>query len=97
MASSELDEDGIAPQDDPNRIVVREEEFVKLARTPAIRAALRDSRLQRILLRIDGAEDREGTLRRAMNNPEFRSFINDMLLTMGMARKLPNGEVEFIK
>jgi hypothetical protein len=50
---------------------------------PEVRRFLRDERLQDILHSIDGADDREATLARYLESPEFQEFSNMLLTKIG--------------
>lgn len=60
--------------------VLERSPFEAFAARPEIVAALGDPRLQKIISRIDGAEDREAELVNEMElNEDFRAFVEQML------------------
>jgi len=85
-----------ADPDDPNRFVVPELSHMKLAKHAKVLAALRDPKLQKILLEVDMADDREVALEKKLKIPRFRDFMDMCLLGVGLARNRDDGNVEFV-
>lgn len=63
----------------------------------ALRAALRDSRLRTVLACIDSSQDRPRALAkaRAQWGAPFQTFLDDMLIAVGSARRRIDGILEF--
>ncbi|RYG43501.1 hypothetical protein EON68_00310 [archaeon] len=63
--------------------------LMQLRSNDDVMRAVRDKRLQRLLLEIDGAPDRAAALERvtAREAPHFQEFIDAMLLAAGVARR----------
>ncbi len=85
----------ILEADNPNRIVVTEEQHAAVRRSEALRKMLTSGRLERCIRHIDGSTDRAAALERARLNPEFAAFLDQLLVDIGMARRRPDGGVEF--
>lgn len=71
-----------APADDPTGFSLTTTELEQLAYNDEIRKTLGDKRLQDVLLKVDGAANREQALQQAMDNPDFRDFADKMLHVM---------------
>ncbi|KAG5176976.1 hypothetical protein JKP88DRAFT_227291 [Tribonema minus] len=61
-----------------------------------LRAALRDPKLQTLILQIDGARNREAELRFHRTNPEFSALMDRILLEMGLLNRSADGNLEFV-
>ena len=85
----------ILEADNPNRIVVTEEQHAAVRRSEALRKMLTSGRLERCIRHIDGSTDRAAALERARLNPEFAAFLDQLLVDIGMARRRQDGCVEF--
>lgn len=91
-----LREDGTLQQyDDPNRVIVSDEEHNAIRNSRLLRQLIRNKRLQRCIVHVDGAEDRAAALERAMLNPDLRQLVDEALLLIGKAEKAPDGSVFF--
>lgn len=84
-----------ADPDDPNRFIVEERLHSKLGKDAEVLAALRDPKLQRLLLDIDKSSDREGQLEAKLRLNRFREFADMCLLKTDLAKKREDGSVEF--
>eukprot|EP01138_Halocafeteria_seosinensis_P008517 gb/GECG01008705.1/.p1 GENE.gb/GECG01008705.1/~~gb/GECG01008705.1/.p1 ORF type:complete len:178 (+),score=36.62 gb/GECG01008705.1/:1-534(+) len=90
------DEDDEEDIYDDTKIRLKQEHYDKLKEDKSVRAALRDPRLQEIIISIDTAEDRVDALQRARKaNPHLREFIDKMLDCLGMIEWDSNGHAFF--
>jgi len=96
MSGPSFRPDGVlVDPDDPNRVIVTDEEHLAVRRSPTIRKMLASARLRRCVGFIDGSDNRAAALERAMLNPELRALVDEVLLATGKARRRPDGSVEF--
>lgn len=60
--------------------------------------AVRDPKLQRVLLAIDGSQDPAKVLQHAKDTegPRFAQFLDELLVTMGAAERCEGGGVQFV-
>jgi hypothetical protein len=82
----------------PDPVLVSPAQFARLDADPAIRAALRDPRLQRVIREVDGAPDRAAALAaaRAREGRHLADFIDRVLIAIGACERLEDGSVQFI-
>jgi zinc finger HIT domain-containing protein 3 len=73
-----------------------EEQKGKLEQLDWAKAALRDPKLQALMIKIDEAPDREAELRFHRSNPEFGAFMDRMLQELGLLGRTADGELEFV-
>eukprot|EP00878_Enallax_costatus_P005704 GHUV01005981.1.p1 GENE.GHUV01005981.1~~GHUV01005981.1.p1 ORF type:complete len:180 (+),score=37.87 GHUV01005981.1:185-724(+) len=71
-----------APAEDPAGFTLTTTELERLAYNEDVRTTLKDTRLQQLLLKIDGAANREQALKQALELPQFREFADTMLSIM---------------
>jgi hypothetical protein len=80
--------------DDEEGVRVPPERLARLGADAALRAALRDSRLQAVLRSVDAAPDRAAALAEARraHGPRLGALLDDMLVAVGAAERLAPGE-----
>jgi hypothetical protein len=86
-ANGELDNESLkkeavtesCPKREDSQRILTEAEKNKLKCSDALINQLKSKRLVDELLRIDTADDRQGELKKARNNPELESFMNLLL------------------
>lgn len=72
-----------ARRDDPSGFAVTVSQLRRLADDRSVALTLQDARLQELLLRIDGAPDRERALEAALEQEPFRRFADSVLAALG--------------
>eukprot|EP00753_Platysulcus_tardus_P003246 PLAT1233.1.p2 GENE.PLAT1233.1~~PLAT1233.1.p2 ORF type:complete len:172 (-),score=59.50 PLAT1233.1:19-534(-) len=76
------------PDDDEEDWRLSSEQIAAVAGDAMLASALRDSRLQKLIRSIDGAEDRAAALQAALVRDErFEALLHALLLRMGLREK----------
>ena len=79
-------------EEEGDRYVVTDEQYGRLRADEALRAALRDERLQAVLVAIDSAPDRRAELRKRLDSDSwFARFADDALIAAGVCRRGADG------
>jgi len=84
--------------DDPDFMTLPDEAIMKITTNEKLLNMLRDRRLQDVIRAIDGAPDRRRALEQARGRwgADFQAFLDEMLVTVGVCTRRPDGTVEFV-
>lgn len=86
-----------AAEEDDSLPRLKEEQLAKLQTNESIRAACRDSRLQRVLNDIASSTDPARALahHKRAHGDDFQRFLDDMLCCVGVCVRRQDGSVDF--
>jgi hypothetical protein len=74
---------------------VSSDQFQMIKSNSDLRQALRDPSLQKTLVKIDAATNRDAALAEAMKDERFKDFVDTVLITIGVCERGPDGFVVF--
>lgn len=88
---------GVGREDSDFNITLSDAQLLRMSADEKILSMLRDRRLQEVIRAVDSAPDRAAALARARERwgADFQTFLDGMLLTVGVATRRPDGSVEF--
>lgn len=88
---------GLGGDDADFNLALSDAQLLRMSTDSKLLATLRDRRLQEVIRAVDSAADRPAALKRARERwgADFQAFLDDMLVTVGVAVRRPDGSVEF--